>query len=94
VRFNYQGDYKGAVDFRFTGSTNDEWVKYSVPINWSGARTPDTVLMYFYSYADYGVDGDGWVIFDDVHFERLANGCRIYPTLILRIGTMWVWITR
>jgi hypothetical protein len=79
VRFNYQGDYKGAVDFRFTGSTNDEWVKYSVPINWSGARTPDTVLMYFYSYADYGVDGDGWVIFDDVHFEKIGKRMQDLP---------------
>lgn len=79
ARFNYRGGYKGVVDFRFTGKTFDQWVKYSIPINWNGARIPDTVLLYFYSYADYGVDGDGYVIFDDVHFEKIGQRIEDLP---------------
>lgn len=72
VVFRDHGTYKGRVDFRFTGSTNDEFVKYSVPISWSSARTPDTAWIYLYSYID-AVDGDGFVIFDDVHFEKIGE---------------------
>ena len=63
--------YKGKVDFRFTGSSNGDWIKYSVPIEWNGSRLTDSVWLYFYSYADAAVDGDGFVLFDDVHFTKL-----------------------
>ena len=71
--FREKGTYKGKVDFRFTGSSNDEWVRYSVPIEWSSSRTADSVWINLYSYADYGVDGDGFVIFDDIHFTNLND---------------------
>ncbi len=69
--FREKGVYKGKIDFRFTGSSNNEWVRYSVPIEWSSSRTADSIWIYLYSYADYGVDGDGFVIFDDIHFTNL-----------------------
>jgi len=69
--FREKGTYKGKVDFRFTGSSNSEWVRYSIPIEWSSSRTADSVWINLYSYADYGVDGDGYVIFDDIHFTNL-----------------------
>ncbi|MDG1720481.1 MAG: hypothetical protein P8I31_04420, partial [Bacteroidia bacterium] len=71
--FREKGTYKGKVDFRFTGSSNDEWVRYSVPIEWSSSRNADSVWINLYSYADYGVDGDGFVIFDDIHFTNLND---------------------
>lgn len=69
--FRDKGVYKGKVDFRFTGSSNGDWIKYSVPIEWNGSRLTDSVWLYFYSYADAAVDGDGFVLFDDVHFTKL-----------------------
>jgi hypothetical protein len=69
--FREKGTYKGKVDFRFTGKSNNEWLRYSVPIEWTSSRTADSVWINLYSYADYGVDGDGFVIFDDIHFTNL-----------------------
>lgn len=71
--FRDKGAYKGKVDFRFTGSSNGEWKKYSVPIEWNGSRLTDSVWLYFYSYADDAVDGDGWVIYDDIHFTNISQ---------------------
>jgi hypothetical protein len=66
-----KGVYKGKVDFRFTGTSQGEWVKYSVPIEWTSSHSVDSVWINLYSYADYGVDGDGYVLFDDIHFTNL-----------------------
>ncbi len=73
ARFRYKGSTKGTVDFRFSGSSNNEFIKYSVPISWSGSRTPDSVWLYMYSYIHNKVQGDGFVIFDDVHFEKIGQ---------------------
>jgi len=69
------GTYRGKVDFRFTGSSNGEFVKFSVPIEWntSGSRQFDTAWYYLYSYVEDVVDGDGYVIFDDIHFENIGE---------------------
>ena len=71
VIFRDKGVYKGKVDFRFTGTSQGEWVKYSVPIEWTSSHSVDSVWINLYSYADYGVDGDGYVMFDDIHFTNL-----------------------
>jgi hypothetical protein len=73
VVFREKGSYRGKIDFRFSGSTNGEFVKYSVPIEWSGVRTPDTAWVYLYSYIKNKVSGDGFVIFDDLHFENIGE---------------------
>jgi hypothetical protein len=73
VVFREKGVYRGKVDFRFTGSSNGEFVKYNVPIEWSGARTPDSAWVYLYSYVNSKVNGDGYVIFDDFHFEKIGE---------------------
>lgn len=71
VVFRENGAYKGKVDFKFTGSSNGEWVRYSVPIQWTSSHSVDSIWMNLYSYADYGVDGNGYVMFDDIHFTNL-----------------------
>lgn len=73
VVFKEKGSTKGTVDFRFTGSTNGEFVKYSVPIVWTGLRTPDTAWVYLYSCYDTKVDDTGFAIIDDFHFEKIGE---------------------
>ena len=70
-----EGVYKGKVDFRFTGSSSDEFVKFAVPIEWntSGNRQIDSAWFYLYSYVETVVDGDGYVIFDDIAFENIGE---------------------
>ncbi len=70
-----KGSYRGKVDFRFVGSSNDEYVKFSIPIEWntSGSRQFDSAWFYLYSYVEDVVDGDGYVIFDDIHFENIGQ---------------------
>lgn len=69
------GSYRGQVDFRFTGTSNDEYVKFSVPIEWnsSGSRQFDSAWVHLFSYVENVVDGDGYVIFDDIHFENIGD---------------------
>ncbi|PCJ66920.1 MAG: hypothetical protein COA58_05560 [Bacteroidetes bacterium] len=73
VVFRDEGRYKGRVDFRFSGTTNGQFVKYNVPLEWNGSRTPDTAWVYLYSYINSKVNGDGYVIFDDLHFENIGQ---------------------
>ncbi len=71
--FRENGATKGVVDFRFSGSTADTFVRYSIPITWYSSRTPDSVWLYLYSYTDSKVDADGYVIFDDIHFDKIGE---------------------
>lgn len=71
--FRDKGVYKGKIDFRMTGSTNDKFVKYNVPITWSSARTPDSAWIYIYSKVRSKIEGDGYIIFDDIHFEKIGE---------------------
>ncbi len=70
-----KGTYRGKVDFRFTGTSSGEYVKFSVPIEWgtSGSRQFDSAWFDLYSYVENKVDGDGYVIFDDIHFENISD---------------------
>lgn len=70
-----KGTYRGKVDFRFTGTSSGEYVKFSVPIEWNtaGARQIDSVWLYLYSYVENAVDGDGYVIYDDIQFENIGT---------------------
>lgn len=72
VDFREDGKYKGKVDFRFTGSTSDEFVTYRVPISWSSSRICDTVRITLYSKVRSKIQGDGYVIYDDIHFENIG----------------------
>ncbi|MBR9861203.1 T9SS type A sorting domain-containing protein [bacterium] len=67
------GVTKGYVDFSMYGSTNDNYVKHSVPIYWYSSRIPDTAWIYLYSYTETDVDGPGYIIFDDIHFENIGK---------------------
>jgi hypothetical protein len=72
--FRENGSTKGVVDFRFTGNTADTFVRYSIPITWYSARTPDSVWLYLYSYStESKVEADGYVIFDDIHFDKIGE---------------------
>lgn len=73
VTFRNKGATNGYVDFRFTGNSNDEFEKFTVPITWYGARIPDSVWINVFSYEDGKVDGDGYVIFDDIHFDKIGQ---------------------
>ena len=73
IVFREKGTYRGKVDFRFTGSTNNEFVNYKVPIEWNGIKSCDTAWLYLYSYSKNKVEGNGYVIFDDVHFENIGE---------------------
>lgn len=70
-----KGVYRGKIDFKFTGSSNNKFVEFSVPIEWgtSGSRQIDTTWFTLYSYTENQVDGDGYVIFDDLHFENIGE---------------------
>ena len=71
--FREEGVYRGQVDFRFTGKSDGEFVKYSAPITWNGARICDTVQLYLYSKVRSKIEGDGYVIIDDLHFENIGD---------------------
>ncbi len=79
ARFNVvlreKGTYKGKVDFKFTGNSAGNFVKFSIPIEWnsSGNRTIDSAWLYLYSYIENVVDGDGYVIYDDIAFENIGQ---------------------
>lgn len=73
VEFREKGSYKGRVDFRFAGSTGGDFVKYRIPIQWNGARNPDTVRITLYSKVRSKIQGDGYVIYDDIHFENIGK---------------------
>lgn len=73
VDFREKGNYKGRVDFRIAGSTNGDFVKYRVPIQWSGARSPDSVRVTLYSKVRTKIQGDGYIIYDDIHFENIGR---------------------
>lgn len=70
-----KGTYRGNIDFRFSGSSNGEYVKFTIPISWNtnGARQIDSVWFYVYSYVSTKVNGDGFVLFDDIQFENIGN---------------------
>jgi len=81
VDFRDNGSYKGRVDFRFSGSTNGRYVTYRVPISWSGARLCDSVRITLYSKVLSKIQGDGYVIYDDIHFENIGfRSPEIYNT--------------
>ena len=76
-----KGTYKGKVDFRFTGDSDDEFVKFTIPIEWntSGNRQIDSAWFNLYSYVENVVDGDGYVIFDDFAFENIGERVGAFP---------------
>lgn len=70
-----KGIYRGNIDFRFSGSSNGEYVKFTIPILWNtnGARQIDTVWFYLTSCVNTKVSGDGFVLFDDIQFENIGK---------------------
>ncbi|MFY0645055.1 MAG: T9SS type A sorting domain-containing protein [Bacteroidia bacterium] len=73
VRFRENGATKGFVDFYMWGSSGDEFNNHKVPIFWYGSRTPDIVEIYIYSNIHNNVDGNGFIIVDDLHFENIGK---------------------
>ncbi len=73
VRFRDQGTTKGYVDFYMWGSSEGNFNRHSVPIFWYGSRTPTTAEVYIYSNIHNDIDGNGYIIVDDVHFDNIGN---------------------
>lgn len=59
----------GTVDFKFFGDSEEEYLKYTVPIQWTAPSTPDSVWIYLTSCISDSVNGEGFVIFDDIYFD-------------------------
>ena len=73
VRFRENGANKGFVDFYMWGSSENKFNNHKVPIFWYGSRTPDLVEVYIYSNIHDNVDGNGFIIVDDLHFENIGK---------------------
>jgi hypothetical protein len=76
-----EGRYKGGLDFRIDGSSNGVYRKFMVPIAWNdgGNRMVDSVWIYLNSNLDNNVDGNGFIQFDDLHFERIGTRLDALP---------------
>ena len=70
-----EGRYKGGIDFRIDGSSSGVYRKFMVPITWNdgGNRMVDSVWIYLNSNLNNDVDGNGFIQFDDLHFERIGT---------------------
>lgn len=73
VVFRENGGTKGYVNFYTTGNSNGGYIKFSIPIFWYNTRTPDEVSVYLYSNEDADVQGNGYIIIDDLHFENIGE---------------------
>lgn len=72
--FYEKGQYIGQALILVSGSTNDKFVTYSVPITWySLSRTPDSVFVGILSDLRNDPVGDGYLIVDDFRFENIGK---------------------
>lgn len=65
----------GIINFQIEGSSNNQFLEYSVPITWYNVGLPDTVTFFASStslYNGYARD-DGYIILDDLHFATINN---------------------
>lgn len=73
--FKLNGSPIAIVNVEVEGSSADTFVRYSVPINWQVSAIPDTFVMLM-SSKDLDTDtinGDGYLIVDDVHFVNIGK---------------------
>lgn len=73
VIFREKGATKGFVNFYASGNSNNAFIKFSIPIFWYNTRTPDEVAIYIYSNHDNNIQGNGYFIIDDLHFENIGQ---------------------
>ena len=72
--FYEKGQYIGQALILVSGSTDDKYVTYSVPITWySLSRTPDSVFIGVLSDLRNDPKGDGYLIIDDFRFENIGK---------------------
>jgi hypothetical protein len=72
--FYEKGRYSGYIDLRITGTSNGDFIKYSVPITWFTSRTPDSVYIGMKSLSQGDLaNGAGYIIIDDFHFENIGK---------------------
>jgi len=65
----------GIINFQIEGSSANKFLEYSVPITWYSVGLPDSVTFFASSrslYSNY-TRGDGYIIFDDLHFATIYN---------------------
>lgn len=71
--FYEKGNWIGDAKIQLDGSTNGQFVTYSVPIVWySTSRTPDSVFIGMRSSIHPEAKGPGYVIIDDYRFENIG----------------------
>jgi hypothetical protein len=71
--FRENGRTKGTCNFYYSGTTNNEWVKYNVPVSWTSTHTPDSVWVHFYGNVKSTNQGEGYILIDDFHFEHFGT---------------------
>jgi len=81
--FKLNGTPIAIANVEVEGNSADTFVRYSIPINWQVSAIPDTLIMLMSSkdLETDTVNGDGYLIVDDIHFvnigtrkKPLANG--------------------
>jgi len=73
--FLLNGNIIGSARIDLEGSTNDTFLKFSVPIQWAISAIPDTmvVIMASRDLDEDTVAGDGYLIVDDFHFATITH---------------------
>mgnify|MGYP001570822404 FL=1 len=73
--FKLNGNIIGSASVFLEGSSNDTFLKFSVPIVWQVSALPDTVVFVAASrdLDEDTVNGNGFVILDDIHFTTISK---------------------
>jgi hypothetical protein len=72
--FKVAGQINAQVNFKFTGSSADTFVRIKYPIQWIISTSPDSVLLLVSSHTlETPVQGDGSITIDNIVFETFGN---------------------
>lgn len=80
VNFRNEGGYSGLASVNITGSSNDQFLTFNVPITWYSIRVCDTVLIAIDSkIGSDTLDGDSYLEVDDLRFENIGVRYQDFP---------------
>lgn len=73
--FKLKGQPLAIVDFFFTGSSNDQFVNISYPIQWLTQTQPDSLLVVVSSVdlESPSFNGNGYLIIDNIQFKSFST---------------------
>ncbi len=89
--FSYKGNTIAYAGLTIEGSSNDTFSYFSVPITWTVSTNPDSVALALSSLnlETQEFNGDGYIIFDDLHFATISTRNKAIPN-----GDFENWTTK